>query len=82
MDTIKIDTPASIRGYTSGGKGGYGYHSTELHRLVERRRNADVSACNMAFGGKVVVRDGPPSPAMVRKYGACQKCWPEKGTRA
>lgn len=77
-DSIKIDTPASIRGYHSGGKGGYGYQSTPLHRLVERTRTSDVTACRVSMGGmKIAVTEGAPKPALVAKYGACKTCWPE-----
>lgn len=77
-DSILIDAPATIRGFSPGGKGGFGYSSTTLHRLVERRRDADVAACGMTFtGSKIAVTDGAPKPAAAKRYGTCTKCWPE-----
>lgn len=76
---IPITEPTSIRGYVSGGKGGYGYKTTELHRLVERRAVGDYAACGAFFMGKVDVkpagRDGLPTKAQVDKYGLCPRCW-------
>ena len=77
---IQIDEPVSIRGYISGGMGGWGSSTTPLHRLVRRRSDADVAACGATFRGKISVkpagRDGRPPKAQAEKYGLCEKCWP------
>ena len=75
---IIIDIPVTIRGYTPGGKGGYGYSSTPLHRLVRRTARHDVAACGFQFTtGKINVTEGAPKPKAVEKYGVCPKCWPD-----
>lgn len=76
MDPIIIDVPVSIRGYTTGGKGGTASHSTPLHRLTERRINGDIAACGTWFTGKIAVTEGAPKKKLADKYGVCQKCWP------
>jgi hypothetical protein len=74
---IVITEPVVIRQYTIGGKGGTAASSTPLHRLTERRRDADYALCGMRLTGKIAVLAGPPKPKDSEKYGVCQRCWPE-----
>jgi hypothetical protein len=75
---IVIDVPVSIRGYVSGGKGGYGYQSSPLHRLVLRTATGDKAACGVMFMiTKIAVVEGVPKPKLIQTYGVCPKCWPD-----
>lgn len=77
MTSIFMTEPVSIRGYTSGGRGGYGYSSSPWHRLHERAVRGDLTACGVLFrDSKTVVKNGAPKPSAVEKYGQCAKCWP------
>jgi len=77
MDPIQIITPATVRQYTTGGKGGTAASSTPIHRLTERHTTGDRGACGFFGTGKIAVTDGLPKPADIEKYGICAKCWPD-----
>lgn len=82
-DGIEITEPVQIRWYTPGGKGGYGYSTTPIHRLVLRTAKADHAACGATRGShsKDVVKNGNPYTAGRRGLPLaaeiCQKCWPQ-----
>ena len=73
----EVTEPVTIRGYTPGGKGGWGHSSTPIHRLALRLAGYDQSACGEHFRGRISVKDGRPKPKDVEKYGVCKKCWPD-----
>jgi hypothetical protein len=73
---IDITEPVGIRGYFPGGRGGYGYSSTPVHRLVKRTSRDDVAACGTRFTNQsIVVTNGVPTARQAAKHGLCPKCW-------
>jgi len=77
MDPIVITEPVSIRSYVSGGKGGFGYSSSQWHRLVERRVDGDRTACGFLIRSQqIAIRSGSPTQKMLEQHGKCARCWP------
>jgi hypothetical protein len=79
IEPIVITEPVTIRHHSPGGKGGFGYSSSPLHRLVERRSMGDLTACGVFINGssRITVTSGKPKPAAIAKHGLCHKCWAE-----